>query len=57
MRSPFKDKINKRTNILKALAGTSWRREKETHLTTKKAISGLVLTYCASVWTREEGEK
>ena len=47
----IRDKINKRTNILKALAGTSWGKDKETLLTTHKAISGSVLNYCAPVWT------
>ena len=47
----LREKITKRTNILKALAGTTWGKDKETLLTTHKAISGSVLNYCAPVWT------
>ena len=36
----LKEKVNNRNNILKALAGPSWGKEKETLITTYKAIGG-----------------
>ena len=47
----LKEKITRKTNILKALAGTTWGKEKETLLTTNKAISTSLLNYCAPIWT------
>ena len=47
----LKEKISSRNNILKALAGSSWGKEKEILLTTYKAISGSVLNYAAPIWT------
>ena len=46
----LKEKITKKTNILKALAGTTWGKENETLLTTHKAISTSLLNYCAPIW-------
>ena len=47
----LKEKVNNRNNILKALAGTSWGKEKETLLTTYKAIGGSLINYAAPVWS------
>ena len=44
----LKEKITKRTNILKALARTTWGKEEETLLTTNKAIWTPAL--CESAW-------
>ena len=42
--------MSKRTSILKALAGTSWGQQKDTLLTTYKAIGRSVADYAVSVW-------
>ena len=42
----MKDKINNRTNILKALAGSTWGKDKEVLATTYSAIGKSVLNYC-----------
>ena len=47
----LKDRVAKRTNVLKSLAGTSWGKDKEVLLTTHKAISGSIINYCAPIWT------
>ena len=47
----MKDKINNRTNILKALAGSTWGKDKEVLATTYSAIGKSVLNYCAPIWT------
>ena len=47
----LKSKLDKKNNLLKTLAGTSWGKEKETLLTTYKAISGSLLNYGAPIWT------
>lgn len=44
-------KVNKRNNILKALAGTTWRQQKETLVSTYKALGRSVINYGAPVWT------
>ena len=44
-------RINKRTNILKALAGTTWGQQKETLLMTYKAIGRSISDYAAPVWS------
>ena len=46
-----KAKVIKRNNILKALAGSSWGKEKEVLKTTYTAISKSVLSYAAPIWT------
>ena len=46
----IKEKIGTRNNVLKTLAGSSWGKEKETLLTTHKALSGSILNYCAPIW-------
>ena len=45
-----KKKVQKRTNILKALAGTTWGKEKEVILPTYKAIGQSVINYCCPIW-------
>ena len=47
----LKVRVNSRTNILKALAGSSWGMDTETLLTTYSATSKSLLSYCAPVWT------
>ena len=44
------EKANKKLNILKALAGTTWGQQKETMLLTYKSICRSVLEYAAPVW-------
>ena len=46
-----RDKLNKKNNVLKALAGSSWGKEKEVLTTTYKAIGRSLLTYGAPIWT------
>ena len=45
------DRIDKRNNILKALAGTSWGQEKETLLLTYNAVGKSIASYAAPVWS------
>ena len=47
----IKSKVNSRTNILKALSGTTWGKDKEILVSTYKAVGQSVLNYCAPVWT------
>ena len=44
-------RIDKRNNVLKALAGTSWGQQKETLLMTYKAIGSSIANYAAPVWS------
>ncbi|KAH7711067.1 putative reverse transcriptase - house mosquito [Aphelenchoides avenae] len=44
-------KTSRRNNILRALAGTSWGQQKETLLTTYKAVGRPIINYAAPVWT------
>ena len=46
-----KDRVSKRNNAIKALAGTSWGKGKETLVTTYKAIGRSILNYCAPIWS------
>ena len=46
-----KTRVAQRNNVLKALAGTSWGKDKETILTTYKAIGRSIFSYCAPIWT------
>ena len=43
------DRIDKRNNMLKALAGSSWRQEKETLLLTYNALGKSIVIY--AVWS------
>ena len=45
------NKIRKRNSVLKALAGSSWGKDRELLTTTYKAISRSVVNYAAPVWT------
>ena len=45
-----KKKVQKRNNILKALAGTTWGKEKEVIPPTYKAIGQSVIDYCCPIW-------
>ena len=47
----MKDKVKSRNNILKALAGSTWGKDKEVLATTYSAIGKSVLNYCAPIWT------
>ena len=46
----LKSKVAGRTNILKALTGSTWGNEKETLLTTYSAISKSLLNDCAPTY-------
>ena len=43
--------VNKRNNVLKALAGTNWGQQKETLLLAYKALGRLIANYAESVWS------
>ena len=43
-------RVSNRNNVLKALAGTTWGKQKETILMTYKAIGRSVANYSAPVW-------
>ena len=45
------NRVSKRNNILKALAGTSWGQQKETLLMTYKAVARSMADYEAPVWS------
>ena len=45
------NKIRKRNSVLKALAGSSWGKDKELLTTTYKTISRIVVNYAAPIWT------
>ena len=47
----LKSKLHTKNNVLKALSGSNWGKEKEVMVTTYKAISQSVLNYCCPVWT------
>lgn len=44
-------KVQRRNNVLKALAGSTWGKEKETIVTSYKAICRSVVNYAAPIWT------
>ena len=44
------NRVSKRNNVLKALAGTNWGQQKETLLLTYKALGRLIANYAAPVW-------
>ncbi len=46
-----KTKIQARNNILKALTGSSWGKEKEVIINTYKATGQSLLNYCCPIWT------
>ena len=45
-----KNKVQSRNNILKALAGTSWGKEKEILVSTYKSIGQSTINYCCPIW-------
>ena len=45
------DSIDKRNNMLKALAGSSWGQEKETLLLTYNTLGKSIASYAAPVWS------
>ena len=45
------DRIGKRNNMLKALAGSSWGQDKETLLMTYNALGKSIANYAAPVWS------
>ena len=47
----LKTKLQSRNNILKALSGTSWGKEKEVITSTYKAIGQSLINYCCPIWT------
>ena len=44
------DRIDKRNNMLKALAGSSWGQDKETLLLTYNTLGKYIASYAAPVW-------
>ena len=47
----LKAKVQTRNNILKALTGSDWGKDKETITNTYKAIGQSVISYCCPIWT------
>ena len=45
------ERVSGRNNFLKALAGTSWGRQKEAQLMTYKAVGRSIINYAAPVWS------
>ena len=45
------DRIDKRNNMLKVLAGSSWGQDKETLLLTYNALGKSIASYAAPVWS------
>ena len=45
------DRIDKRNNMLKALAGSSWGQDKETLLLTYNVLGKYIASYAAPVWS------
>ena len=45
------DRIDKRNNMLRALAGSSWGQDKETVLMTYSALGKSIANYAAPVWS------
>ncbi len=49
--SELKTKLQKKNNILRALSGSDWGKEKEVIVNTYKAIGKSLLNYCCPIWT------
>ena len=49
--SNLKTKLQSKNNILKALSGTTWGKEKEVILDTYKAIGQSIVNYACPIWT------
>ena len=50
------NRVSKRNNVLKALAGTNWGQQNETLLMTYKALGRLITNYAAPVWSINASE-
>ena len=50
------NRVGKRNNILKALAGTNWGHQKDTLLMTYKALGRLIANYAAPLWSTNASE-
>ena len=50
------NRVSKRNNVLKALAGTNWGQQKETLLMTYKAVGRSIANYAAPVWSINASE-
>ena len=44
------NRVSKRNNVLKALAGTNWGQQREMLLLTYKALGRSIANYAATVW-------
>ena len=53
---PLSDRIDKRNNMLKALAGSSRGQEKETLLQTYNALGKSIVSYAAPVWSTDTSD-
>ena len=49
--SEMKRKLQAKNNVLKALAGSTWGKEKEVLVNTYKAIGQSILNYACPIWT------
>ena len=49
--SNIKSKVSSRNNILKALSGTTWGKDKDIILDTYKAIGKSIMSYCAPIFS------
>ena len=47
----MKGKVQSKNNVLKALGGTTWGKEKETILNTYKSIGRSTYNYCCQIWS------
>ena len=50
------NRVSKRNNVLKALAGTNWDQQKETLLMTYKALGRSIANHTESVWSTNASE-
>ena len=50
------NRVSKRNNVLKALAGTNWGQQRETLLMTYKALGRSITNYAEPVWSTNASE-
>ena len=50
------DRIDKRNNMLKALAGSSWGQDRETLLLTYNTLGKSIANYAAPVWSTNKND-
>ena len=50
------NRLSKRNNVLKALAGTNWEQQDETLVMTYKALGRWIANYAAPVWSTNASE-